>query len=92
MHDSNTIDEDHTRVRREWAMTAGFYLAGLRRESSSVSHWQRLSHLVTVLDRHKILQGAVLCASYLTQGAGGTIAQSGMTTDVTFLDTLSGLV
>ena len=92
MHPHNTINEDHGRVRREWAMAAGFYLAGLTGRASGVPPWERLRLLLPVLEHHKILQGATLCAAYLRRSGASTIAQSGMTGDGVFLDTLASCV
>ena len=92
MHAHNTINEDHGRVRREWAMAAGFYLAGLVGRTSGEPPWERLRVLLPVLERHKILQGATLCAAYLRRNGASTIAQSGMTGDAAFLDILASSV
>ncbi len=93
MHSTNTIAEDHELVRQEWAMTAGAYLLGISgRTHDEPSEWNRLRTLLQVLDDHKLLRAAMLCAAYLRAHPPVTLAHSPITRDKAFRETLTGCV
>ena len=93
MHGANTISEDHRRVRVDWAMAAGAYLAGLSAETRRrADGFRRLRALLDVLETHRLVQAATLCAAYLLSEAGASLERSAMIRDRDFVTLLSECV
>jgi glycosyltransferase involved in cell wall biosynthesis len=90
MHDSNTISEDHSKVKVEWAAVAAFYLACLwdRRDSGPVD-WRHAVRVLEVLDRHGLTKAVHLLRAYYGQHPTDTLQTSPLLKDGAFRQVLA---
>jgi len=91
VHDSNTISEDHARVRLEWAIATAFFLTSLwDRPDSRPIDWRRAELLQDVLDRHALTRAVHLCMAYLRRHPTDTLERNPVLSDEAFRGVLAG--
>ena len=93
MHDSNTINEDHRRVRAEWAMAASAYLTTLwdRRHAPAIDY-EHAAAAQTVLRTHQLDRAAAPCMAYLRRHGALPLDRSPLLGDAAFVARLDGWV
>lgn len=86
MHGHNTINEDHRRVRAEWAICAAAYLT-LRwdRPGAPEPDWDEAAAIAAVLARHDLARAVAPVAAYLRRHGGGRLDASPLLADDAFL-------
>ena len=90
LHAANTIKEDHTAVRMEWAAVAAAYLDALLAVPDAPD-WERVRAVGAVLERHALLPAVQLCLAYLRRHpAGGSLERAPMLADEAFRAALRG--
>lgn len=93
LHGSNTISEDHGKVRAEWAMSAAAYLTSLwDRPGAGAPDWTQAAAMEEVLQRHGLSRAVHLCMAYLRRHGAGTLAESPLLGDSDFRARLAGWV
>ncbi len=90
IHASNTISEDHSRVRAEWAICAAAYVAH-RLEAPEID-WPAAAALEDILRRHELAKAVHLVAAYLRRGGALALDRSALLTDGDFLKRIAGWV
>jgi glycosyltransferase involved in cell wall biosynthesis len=91
VHDSNTIREDHGRVRLEWAIAAAFFLTSLwDRPHGPPIDWRRAEAIEDILDRHALTRAVHLCMAYLRRYPTDTLERSPVLHDEPFRGILAG--
>jgi len=85
LHGSNTISEDHRRVRAEWAATAAAYLA-LRWDAPGAPEpdWEAAGPMGAVLARHDLARAVLPCMAYLRRHGGGRLDTAPLLADEGF--------
>ena len=84
-HDSNTIDEDHARVRAEWAMLAAAYLTLLwDRAGAPPIDWDHAAAAQTVLRQHQLDRAVAPCMAYLRRHGSVPLDRSALLADEPF--------
>ena len=74
MHASNTISEDHRRVREEWAIVAGAWLTTLwDRPGAPSIDWRQAAAATSVLRQHELDRAAALVMAYLRREDAATL-------------------
>lgn len=91
MHASNTISEDHRRVRGEWAICAAAYYAQ-RLDSPDAPAWDEVANIEDVLYRHDLAKPVHLVMAYLRRSGIEPLDRSSLLTDTLFLDQLANWV
>ncbi|MFH5926977.1 glycosyltransferase family 2 protein [Roseomonas xinghualingensis] len=85
LHASNTISEDHRKVRVEWAATAAAYLTLLwDRPGAPEPDWKATGAITEVLRRHELTRMVEPCMAYLRRHGGGRLDTSPLLGDETF--------
>jgi glycosyltransferase involved in cell wall biosynthesis len=93
IHARNTIAEDHTGVRVEWAATAAAYLTLLwDRPAAPPIDWDQAEAIASVLRTHLLDRAVTPCMAYLRREGGGRLDQSGLLGDEDFRLRLAGWV
>lgn len=89
MHAANTIKEDHTRVRREWALAAAHFIhlmwAPVYRRTAD---WKRLHEAFTILDSHSLARAVDYCLFYFRRYPTDSLEHSRILTDREFNEIL----
>ncbi len=92
-HGSNTISEDHTAVRAEWAMVAAAYLTVLwDRPDSPPIVWDHAAAAHTVFRQHQLDRAVPSCMAYLRRHASLALDRSPMLHDAAFKSLVKGWV
>ena len=85
MHATNTISEDHRRVREEWAIVAGAWLTALwDRPGAPPIDWQHAAAATSVLRQHELDRAAALVMAYLRREGVPTLDRSQLLGDPGF--------
>ncbi len=85
MHASNTISEDHRRVREEWAIVAGAWLTALwDRHGAAPIDWRQAAASASVLRRHELDRAVTLVMAYLRREGAPTLDRSQLLDDAGF--------
>jgi glycosyltransferase involved in cell wall biosynthesis len=93
IHATNTISENHSKVRAEWAMCAAAYFAnGLDSPSPDRMDWETAASLEDVLRRHELGKAVHLCMSYLRRWGMEPLDRNRLLSDQEFLNRLSDWV
>jgi glycosyltransferase involved in cell wall biosynthesis len=93
MHGNNTINEDHGRVRAEWAMTASAYLTMLwDGVSAPPVDWDKAGAAQDVLRIHQLDRAAGPCMAYLRRNGALPLDRSPLLTDAAFRARVEGWV
>jgi glycosyltransferase involved in cell wall biosynthesis len=93
MHDSNTISEDHRRVRWEWAASAAAYLTLLwDRPGAPAPDWDAAADIEEVLKRHDLARAVHPCMAYLRHNGGGRLDTGPLLADKAFSARMAGWV
>lgn len=93
LHGSNTISEDHRRVRAEWAATAAAYLTLLwDRPGAPEPDWDAAAAMEEVLTRHELGRAVHLCMAWLRRNGGGRLDTGPLLADEAFRARLAGWV
>jgi glycosyltransferase involved in cell wall biosynthesis len=93
MHDSNTISEDHSRVRSEWAASAAAHLTLLwDRPGAPEPDWDAARDMEEVLKRHDLARAVHPCMAYLRRNGGGRLDTGPLLADKIFRARLAGWV
>jgi glycosyltransferase involved in cell wall biosynthesis len=88
-HGSNTISEDHTGVRVEWALVAAAYLTTLwDRPGAPPIDWAHAGTAQTVLRRHELDRGTALAMAALRREGHTRLDTSRLALDSAFKDQL----
>jgi glycosyltransferase involved in cell wall biosynthesis len=93
IHGSNTIAEDHTAVRAEWAIVASAYL-GLLWDAAdgSAIDWEHAAAAQAVLRTHALDCAVPLCMAYLRHHGGARLDGSPLLGDQAFRSRVRGWV
>ena len=84
-HGTNTISEDHRKVRVEWATSAAAYLTLLwDRPGAPEPDWNEVGGITEVLRRHELTRMVLACMAYLRRHGGGRLDSSPMLADEAF--------
>ena len=84
-HGNNTIDEDHGRVRAEWAMTVSAYLTILWDGAGAPPvDWERAGAAQSVLRTHQLDRAAGPCMAYLRRTGALPLDRSPLLADAAF--------
>lgn len=85
LHGSNTISEDHRKVRAEWAACGAAYLTLLwDRQDAPEPDWTMAGAVEDVLRRHELTRAVGPCMAYLRRHGGGRLDNSPLLADETF--------
>ena len=91
MHGSNTISEDHRRVRFEWAASTAAYLTLLwDRPGAPEPDWDAAGEMEEVLRRHELSRAVHPCMAYLRRNGGGRLDTGSLLADEAFRARLLG--
>jgi GT2 family glycosyltransferase/glycosyltransferase involved in cell wall biosynthesis len=83
MHRSNTIIEDHSKVKAEWAMVTAFFLHQLwDRGAEMDAHYA--TRVFDLLDRHGLTRPVQLCMAYFRHHPSETLERNPIFTDTGF--------
>lgn len=82
IHDSNTISQNHTEVRREWAIVTAAFLAALWHRGPVDSGYAHA--LEAILEQHKLTLAVHLCMIYSGHRGGDTLEHSPLLLDPKF--------
>jgi glycosyltransferase involved in cell wall biosynthesis len=86
IHATNTISEDHSKVRSEWAICAAAYFAnGLDGSLPNKMDWETAAALEDVLRRHELSKAVHLCMSYLRRWGMEPLDRNRLVSDQDFL-------
>jgi glycosyltransferase involved in cell wall biosynthesis len=84
-HGSNTISEDHRKVRAEWAACAAAYLTLLwDRPGAPEPDWNAAAATEEVLRRHELTRAVGPCMAYLRRHGGGRLDTGPLLADEAF--------
>ena len=90
-HATNTISEDHRKVRVEWAACASAYLTLLwDRPGAPEPDWDAAGAMAEVMRRHELTRMAEPCMAYLRRHGGGRLDTSPLLADEAFRARLLG--
>jgi glycosyltransferase involved in cell wall biosynthesis len=93
LHGSNTISEDHRRVRAEWAASVAAYLTLLwDRPDAPEPDWDVAGAMGEVLKRHDLTRAVGPCRTYLRRHGGGRLDTGPLLADNAFRSRLLGWV
>jgi glycosyltransferase involved in cell wall biosynthesis len=93
IHGSNTISEDHRKVRAEWAASAAAYLTLLwDRPDAPEPDWGRAGPMSEVLGRHDLARAVLPCMAYLRRHGNGRLDLAPLLSDEAFRAQLLGWV
>jgi glycosyltransferase involved in cell wall biosynthesis len=93
MHDSNTISENHDRVRLEWAAAAAFFLHLVwDRPGGQRIDWARAAAFAEVLERHRLTGAVQLLRTWFLQHPGETMEHGAVLRDAEFISHLQRAV
>jgi glycosyltransferase involved in cell wall biosynthesis len=93
IHGSNTIAEDHRKVRVEWATSAAAYLTLLwDRPGAAEPDWDAAAAMEQVLRRHELAPAAHLCMAYLRRHGEARLDRAPLLSDAGFRARLAGWV
>lgn len=91
LHGSNTISEDHRRVRSEWAASTAAYLTLLwDRPDAPEPDWNAAGEMEEVLRRHELARAVHPCMAYLRRNGGGRLDSGPLLADEAFRARLVG--
>lgn len=79
-HASNTISEDHLRVRLDWAICAAFFIHLVWQRGRSEDRTRRLA-VEAVLDRHELRRAVDVCLPRLARSGAANLEMSGILED-----------
>ena len=92
-HGSNTISEDHRRVRAEWAAVAAAYLTLLwDHPGAPEPDWEAAGAMEEVLARHALARAVHPCMAYLRRHGGGRLDIAPLLADEAFRARLASWV
>ncbi len=93
LHGSNTISEDHSHVRLEWAAVAAAYLTLLwDRPDAPEPDWDAARNMEEVLRRHDLARAVHPCMAYLRRNGGGRLDTGPLLADEAFRTRLASWV
>ncbi|MGG5889026.1 glycosyltransferase family 2 protein [Falsiroseomonas sp. HC035] len=93
IHGSNTIAEDHRRVRAEWAASAAAYLTLLwDRPGAAEPDWDAAAAMEQVFQRHDLARAVHPCMAYLRRHGEARLDLSPLLADQPFRARLAGWV
>ena len=93
LHGSNTISEDHRRVRSEWAASAAAYLTLLwDRPGAPEPDWDAARQMEEVLKRHDLARAVHPCMAYLRRNGDSRLDTGPLLADEVFRARLVGWV
>jgi glycosyltransferase involved in cell wall biosynthesis len=85
IHNTNTISEDHSAVRTEWAIAAAAYLTVLwDRPGATPVEWAHAGAVQTVLRKHKLDCAVPPCMAYLRHHGGAALDANPLLADSAF--------
>ncbi len=90
-HDSNTISEDHRKVKAEWAAVTAFYLSRLW-DAGQPADWPRAGRFLELLDHHALTRPVLLCLAYFRRHQRETMENHPFFEDAAFRAELAGQV
>jgi glycosyltransferase involved in cell wall biosynthesis len=86
IHGTNTISEDHSKVRAEWAIcAAAYFTSGLDGPLPHRMDWETAASLEDVLRRHELNKAVHLCMSYLRRWGMEPLDRNRLLSDEEFL-------
>jgi glycosyltransferase involved in cell wall biosynthesis len=93
IHGSNTISEDHSGVRAEWAMAAAAYLTTLwDRPGAPPIAWDHAGYVQTALRKHMLDCAVGPCMAYLRRHGAPSLDRSPLLADEPFKTFVKGWV
>ena len=93
IHASNTISEDHSAVRAEWAIAAAAYLTQLwDRPGAAPIDWAHAGTVQSILRKHLLDQAVGPCMAYLRRHAAASLDTSTLLADAPFRTLVKGWV
>ncbi len=93
IHGSNTISEDHSAVRAEWAIAAAAYLTVLwDRPGAAPIEWAHAGAVQTVLRKHSLDCAVAPCMAYLRHHGAAPLDRSALLADAAFKATVKGWI
>jgi glycosyltransferase involved in cell wall biosynthesis len=93
IHGSNTISEDHSAVRAEWAITAAAYLTVLwDRPGAPSIDWGHAGAVQTVLRKHQLDCAVPPCMAYLRHHGATSLDANALLADAAFKATVKGWI
>ena len=85
IHASNTISEDHSAVRAEWAMAAAAYLTVLwDRPGAPPIDWGHAAAAQSVLRQHELGRAVAPCMAYLRRHGAASLDRNALLGDEPF--------
>jgi hypothetical protein len=88
-HGSNTISEDHSGVRVEWALAAAAYLTAMwDRPGAPPIDWAHAGAAQTILRRHELDRGTALAMAALRRQPAARLDTNPLALDSAFKDQL----
>lgn len=92
-HATNTIKDDHAKVKLEWAIVVAFFLHCLwnRRDRGSVD-WRRAQGFLGVLDRHGLVKPVLMLLTYFGEHPSDTLEGNPVLVDADFRRLLAEVV
>jgi glycosyltransferase involved in cell wall biosynthesis len=90
LHETNTIKEDHGKVRVDWAMAASFYLWSLLRKARQNA--ERVEEGWQILEKHSLARAAQDCVRYFDANPSATLADSPILVDASMKSKLLAVV
>lgn len=92
-HATNTINEDHLKVKVEWAAVTAFHLYRLwEGDGPAPMDWARATRFLDVLDRHGLTRPVQLLVAYFRQHPTETLETSPFHLDAPFRAFMVGVV
>jgi GT2 family glycosyltransferase/glycosyltransferase involved in cell wall biosynthesis len=88
MHRSNTISEDHAKVKVEWAMVTAFFLHQLWDRGGAMDA-QYATCVFDLLDRHRLTRPVQLCMTYFRLNQSDTLERNPIFADTEFRGVLA---
>jgi hypothetical protein len=88
MHRSNTISEDHAKVKVEWAMVTAFFLHQLWDRGGAMDA-QYATRVFDLLDRHRLTRPVQLCMTYFRLNQSDTLERNPIFADSKFRGVLA---
>jgi hypothetical protein len=83
MHQTNTIQEDHAKVKAEWAIVTAFFLHQLNERARPMEP-QYAARVLDLLDRHLLARPVQLCMTYFRHHPSDTLERNPIFADTKF--------
>jgi glycosyltransferase involved in cell wall biosynthesis len=92
IHSTNTILEDHQRVRSEWAICAAAFFTSLLDQPGTAIDWPLAAALEDVFKEHQLAKAVHLVMAYLRRHGAGTLDRHPLLEDTAFLQLVAGWI